>query len=91
MKTSDIRSSVDAANISLGKRLYAAKKLHTPYIAILGEKNVKNNTITLQSRDTGKEITISIQKAIEKLTEENLIFPEEKQQMKKSLFGRLFG
>ncbi len=44
-----------------------ANRLNIPYVALIGEDEVKNNVIALKDMVTGTQEIISIEEAIEKL------------------------
>lgn len=44
-----------------------ANKLGIPYVAVIGEDEIKNNTISLKNMNTGEQEILSIEQAIEKL------------------------
>lgn len=46
-----IRTELDDSNESLGKRIRVAKTEKTPYILVLGEKEVEAGTVTAERRD----------------------------------------
>ncbi|GAB4027127.1 MAG: threonine--tRNA ligase [Candidatus Microgenomates bacterium] len=66
-----LRTEVDESNHTLGKKIVRARELKVPYMAILGKKEVENKTLTLKSRD-GEQITLNLDEAIAKLTQEVL-------------------
>ena len=45
------------------------RKLKIPYVAIIGEDEVKENKVSLKNLVTGKQDTINIQEAVEILKE----------------------
>ena len=47
----DIRAELDAENESLGKRIRTAKIEKTPYLLVLGDKEVEAGTVTAERRD----------------------------------------
>ena len=44
-----------------------ADKLQIPYVAIIGENEEKNGTVSLKNMESGEQEEVSIEKAIEKL------------------------
>ena len=48
MNNSDIRASVDDRNETLGKRIRELSQLRVPILAIVGEKEVNENTVSLR-------------------------------------------
>jgi len=65
-----IRVETSFESESLGKRIAEAEKQKTPYILIIGEKEVANQTVTIRKRNEKKQETISIAKFIEKIIDE---------------------
>ena len=65
-----IRAELDDSDESLGKKIREAKTEKVPYIAVIGDKEVKEKNVTLESRDQGKLGEFDIDKLISKLGEE---------------------
>ena len=70
LKTENIRAELDDSNESLGKKVRNAKTEKVPYTAVIGDKEVKDMKVTLESRDKGKLGEFEIGKLISKLSEE---------------------
>jgi threonyl-tRNA synthetase len=51
MKEANMRVELDASNESLGKRIRVAKIEKTPYLLVLGDKEVEAGTVTAERRD----------------------------------------
>jgi len=51
LKGVDIRASLDISNESMGKKIRNAKKERLPYFIVVGDKEVAEKTVTLESRD----------------------------------------
>jgi threonyl-tRNA synthetase len=49
-----IRVTIDATNESLGKKIREAKTQKTPYLLVVGDAEVENKTVSIDSRDHGK-------------------------------------
>jgi len=64
------RSEIDTTNESMGKKIRAAKSMRLPYFIVIGDTEVANKTITLESRDTGESVTITDDDLLQKLTAE---------------------
>ena len=54
LKEAGVRVEVDDANESLGKKIRDAKGQKIPYLLVVGDAEVKDGTITVESRDKGK-------------------------------------
>ena len=58
LRAQGVRTELLADNNSLGKRIYAAKSMKTPYILVLGDKEIESGLYNLELRDgTKKEVT----------------------------------
>lgn len=51
LKNAGVRVDVDASNESLGKRIRAGKGEKIPYLLIVGDKEVAEKTVSVESRD----------------------------------------
>ncbi len=71
LKNHNFRIELDESNESMGKKIRTAKKDRLPYFIVIGDKEVENKTVTLESRDTGESVTLNLEELIEKLTAEN--------------------
>jgi len=65
-----IRAKLDNDSETLGKRIRVAQKAKTPYMLVVGEKEVSDNTIAVRSRDNGDEGVISIDDFVKKISKE---------------------
>ncbi len=50
LKNADIRVEIDDSNESLGKKIRNAKQMKVPYVLVIGDEEVKNQTVTVESR-----------------------------------------
>lgn len=55
-----IRVEKISGNDSLGKRIHSAKKMHTPYIIIIGDKEKDSGVLTIEKRD-GTKIEMNLE------------------------------
>ncbi len=55
-----IRAELHGAGDSLGKRVHYAKDMHTPYIIIIGDKEIESGNLTIEKRDGTKLENISL-------------------------------
>ncbi len=55
---SGIRSDLDETNETLGKKVHSAKVEKVPYWIVVGEKEEKENMLTLEGRDGKKQVLI---------------------------------
>lgn len=70
LRSEDIRVELDESNESLGKKIRDFKTEKVPYALVIGDKEVSDNKITLESRDDGKLGEFDIEKLISKLRQE---------------------
>lgn len=54
-----IRTEIHATGDSLGKRIHAAKAMHTPYIIVIGDKEAQSGNLTIEKRN-GEKIEMTI-------------------------------
>lgn len=69
LKEAGIRAEIDASNETLGKKVRNAKTEKVPYLLVIGDEEVGNNTATLEGR-SGKLGSSPIAEIISKLKEE---------------------
>ena len=71
LKNSGIRvETYSADRNSLGKRIHEAKSMKTPYVMVLGDKEVTSGELTIENRDGTKTENISLEEFLEKLKKE---------------------
>ena len=71
LKNSGIRvETYSADKNSLGKRIHEAKGMKTPYVMVLGDKEVTSGELTIENRDGTKTENISLVEFLEKLKKE---------------------
>ena len=73
-----IRSEIDTRPESLGRKIRDAKMEKLPYLIVIGEKEQKENTVTLESRakegeQKGESISLSVPDLLTKLAKENKV------------------
>ncbi|MFT7507074.1 MAG: threonyl-tRNA synthetase [Acidimicrobiales bacterium] len=71
LKQAGFRVELDDENESMGKKIRNAKKNKLPYFIVIGDQEVEGKTVTLESRDTESNETLSIENLLSKLTEES--------------------
>jgi threonyl-tRNA synthetase len=71
LQAAGIRSELDQSDESLGKRIRGAKVEKLPYFAVIGDKEMEGNTVTLESR-SGMGATLTIDQVSEKLAQESM-------------------
>lgn len=65
----DIRSELDESNETLGKKVRTAKLEKVPYWIVVGEREEKKKTVTLESRGGTKD-TLVLEEVVCRLAEE---------------------
>ncbi len=66
----DIRVKMSDEAESLGKRISIAEKQKTPYIIVVGEKEVADKTVAIRTRGTREQQTLSLDEFVEKIISE---------------------
>jgi len=64
------RSQIDTDNDSMGKKVRSAKQGKLPYFLIIGDTDIANKTVTVESRDTGESVAMTIDDLLVKLAGE---------------------
>ncbi len=70
LKDAGIRSEIDVTDETLGKKIRNAKLEKVPYFLVLGEREEKNGTVTVESRSGKKSESFSLRALIESLGKE---------------------
>lgn len=65
-----IRVELDERSEKVGYKIREAQLQQIPYMLILGEKEVEENTVSVRSRDTGESIGLSLDDFMEQITAE---------------------
>ncbi len=65
-----IRSSVDNSNEGLGKKIKSLRQYRIPYWIVVGDNEVANNTVTLESRNGDTKGEMNLEDFLEKLLKE---------------------
>jgi histidyl-tRNA synthetase len=63
-RNNDIPTDVYYGDKGMKPKMKYANKLSIPYVAIIGEDEVKNNTISLKNMFTGEQESVSVEEAI---------------------------
>lgn len=66
----DVRVELSDKAESLGKRISEAEKQKTPYIIVVGEKEVAEKTVAVRTRGMKEQQTLSIDEFVEKILSE---------------------
>lgn len=70
LKAEGVRVELDDSNESLGKKIRNAKTEKVPYTLVIGDKEVAENKVTVESRGAGKVGEFDIESLLQKLGEE---------------------
>ncbi|MGE5540727.1 MAG: threonine--tRNA ligase [Bacillota bacterium] len=70
LKAVGIRADVDAANESLGKKIRNAKTEKIPYVLVVGDAEVEAGTVSIESRDHGKQDAMKSEDFAARIAEE---------------------
>lgn len=65
-----IRVELDNSKESLGKRISEAEKQKIPYMLVVGEKEMKDESVNVRARDNKKQEVMKLDEFIEKITKE---------------------
>lgn len=67
LRNSGINTEVFLEDKKIKAKLKYADKLQIPYVLIVGEDEIKNNTVTLKNMESGEQQTIKLEEAIKML------------------------
>lgn len=70
LKEAGLRSTIDDASDSLGKRIRNAELLKIPYVLIVGEKEQKDDTVAVRAYGKGDEGAVRLEKFIDNATKQ---------------------
>ena len=66
-RNAEINTDVYLEDKKIKAKFKYADKLQIPYVAIIGEEEEQNGTVSLKNMQTGEQVQVSIDEAIEKL------------------------
>lgn len=64
LRENGINTQIYTDNVKVKNQLKYANRLNIPYVVIIGEDEIKNNTISLKNMESGEQNTVSIEEAI---------------------------
>ncbi len=73
LKKSDIRALYDDRNEKIGKKIRDAEMKKIPYMLVVGEQEMQNETVSVRKHGTGDTGTITIESFIEQIKKESTI------------------
>lgn len=65
-----VRAELDDSNESLGKKIREGKTSKVPYLLVLGDKEMEAKTVTVESRDKGKQDAVPMTEFVARVAEE---------------------
>jgi threonyl-tRNA synthetase len=68
LRAANIRAELDESNESLGKKIRESKMQKVPYLLVVGDKEIEEKKVSIESRDHGKLDSSSIEDFIAKIT-----------------------
>jgi len=68
LRRNNISTDVMFRNCKFKKKMEYANKIKIPYLVIIGEEEVQNDTYTLKNMTSGEQHTLSMNELIEKIT-----------------------
>jgi len=69
LRENQIKTEFYPDNAKLGKQIQYADKKGIPFVVIIGEEEIKNQSYTIKNLDSGEQIIVSLDKLIETLKE----------------------
>ncbi|HKC37592.1 MAG TPA: threonine--tRNA ligase, partial [Chitinophagaceae bacterium] len=72
LKKSDIRAEVDDRNEKIGKKIRDTELMRVPYMLVVGEKEMNNESVSVRRQAVGDIGTISVEEFSQKIIEEYL-------------------
>ena len=70
LQAEDIRVEMDLRNEKIGFKVREARLEKVPYMLIVGDREVENNTVNCRSRDTGSMTDLTLNEFIKQIKEE---------------------
>ena len=64
LESNSIRVDVDDRNITISRKIMEAEKEWIPYIVILGEKEIREGTLSVRVRDERKQISVKLEELV---------------------------
>lgn len=68
-RDASIKTDIDISGRGLSKNLNFANAMNIPFVAFIGDDEIKNNNIKLKNMVSGEELFLSVDEAIEKIGE----------------------
>ena len=68
LRKANINTQIYFEDKKIKAKFKYADKLQIPYVVIIGEDEIKTNTVTLKNMKTGEQETLKIEDVIKKIT-----------------------
>lgn len=72
LKAVDVRVDVDSSSETLGKKIRNAKQEKIPYLLVVGDQELSDGTVSVESRDEGKLDAMKVTAFIKRIAKEML-------------------
>jgi len=69
LRSLNIRAKLNDQNLTMGKKIREAEVKRIPFMAVVGDKEVENQTVSLRSLNNEKSITLSIEDFLKEVGE----------------------
>ena len=70
LESSEIRVDVDDRDTTLGSKIREAEVNWVPYIAVVGDREIENETVSVRIRSSGERVTIFVDSFVEMVDKE---------------------
>ena len=70
LKDAGVRAELDDSNESLGKKIREGKTSKVPHLLVVGDKEIEAKTVSVESRDKGKQDAVSVEDFVTRVVEE---------------------
>ena len=70
LKDAGVRAELDDSNESLGKKIREGKTSKVPHLLVVGDKEIEAKTVSVESRDKGKQDAVSVEDFVMRVVEE---------------------
>ena len=71
LKASGVRNSLDVEGGTLGARIKAARPMRIPFLAVTGEKEAAERSVSVRNRDTGKSESMPLEVFLKEISKLN--------------------
>ena len=64
LRNNGINTQIYTDNAKIKNQFKYASRLNIPYVIVIGEDEIKNNTIALKNMETGEQVSVSLEEGI---------------------------